>query len=148
MSRLGSLPEASFALFGFLVNYPWEFLQSPFFTGMTTMPNLVGVAMCTKAAFVDAALLVASFWIVGIFTRNRRWWLLGTRSRSLAFTGIALVAALLLERIGVAQRDWVYSDLMPVIPVLGVGLVPVLQWTVLPPLVLGLVRRHLSDPVR
>ena len=38
--------------------------------------------------------------------------------------------------------SWTYSSLMPIIPGLGVGLVPVLQWIVLPPLVAALVARQ------
>ena len=38
----------------------------------------------------------------------------------------------------VVRRNWSYSDLMPVIPSLGIGLSPVLQWVVIPALALWL----------
>ncbi|HVS64650.1 MAG TPA: hypothetical protein VMT85_14235 [Thermoanaerobaculia bacterium] len=37
-NRRGRLPpEAHVAFFGFLLNYPWEMLQAPFFARMTEM---------------------------------------------------------------------------------------------------------------
>ena len=40
----------------------------------------------------------------------------------------------------VSER-WNYSDLMPLVPPFGTGLSPLLQWIVIPLLVLSLARR-------
>jgi len=49
------------------------------------------------------------------------------------------------ERLNVSIKDlWGYSDLMPVIPFIGVGIVPLVQWIVIPPLILFFVKRQLS----
>ena len=39
------------------------------------------------------------------------------------------------------RRSWAYSDLMPVLPPLGTGLSPVLQWVVIPSAALWMARR-------
>jgi hypothetical protein len=39
---------------------------------------------------------------------------------------------------------WAYADAMPVVPVLEVGLSPLVQWIVLPPLIVWFVRRQLG----
>jgi hypothetical protein len=39
---------------------------------------------------------------------------------------------------------WAYAESMPVIPLLRVGLAPLLQWVVLPPIVVWFVRRQLT----
>ncbi len=39
---------------------------------------------------------------------------------------------------------WAYADRMPALPLLGTGLLPLLQWMILPPLVLWFVRRQLT----
>jgi hypothetical protein len=39
------------------------------------------------------------------------------------------------------RQSWTYSDLMPVIPWLGLGLSPMLQWLVIPSLALAAARR-------
>ena len=41
--------------------------------------------------------------------------------------------------------NWRYSDLMPRLPPLGTGLSPVLQWLILPPLMIRLVRGQLRS---
>ncbi|MGY6703327.1 hypothetical protein [Roseinatronobacter sp.] len=38
---------------------------------------------------------------------------------------------------------WTYSELMPLVPPFGTGLSPLLQWLVIPPVVIWLTRRHL-----
>jgi len=39
------------------------------------------------------------------------------------------------------RQSWSYSHLMPVIPPLGVGLSPMLQWVVIPSLALSVAQR-------
>jgi hypothetical protein len=41
----------------------------------------------------------------------------------------------------VVRQTWAYSDLMPVVPVIGTGLSPLLQWVVVPLLALEFARR-------
>jgi hypothetical protein len=39
---------------------------------------------------------------------------------------------------------WAYAETMPVVPLLGVGVAPFVQWIVLPPLVVWFVRQQLT----
>ena len=41
----------------------------------------------------------------------------------------------------VVRQTWAYSDLMPVVPVIGTGLSPLLQWAAVPLLALHFARR-------
>lgn len=41
----------------------------------------------------------------------------------------------------VVRQTWVYSDLMPIVPVIGTDLSPLLQWVVVRMLVLHFARR-------
>ncbi|WP_162899861.1 hypothetical protein [Halomonas sp. JS92-SW72] len=43
----------------------------------------------------------------------------------------------------VLQDRWQYGELMPTLPLLGTGLAPLLQWLLLPPLIVWLARRQL-----
>ena len=38
---------------------------------------------------------------------------------------------------------WEYAEAMPRLPLLGTGLAPLLQWLLIPPLVIWLVRRQI-----
>jgi hypothetical protein len=61
------------------------------------------------------------------------------------FTGLGLAATILFEILATqVWHRWHYSDLMPTIPVLEVGLIPILMWILLPPLILWFVRRQLT----
>lgn len=88
------LPEFNVLLFAFLLNFPWEFLQVPFFRDMPAMDHWEAVRVCTQATVI-------------------------------------------------AER-WTYAEHMPVLPVLGTGLLPLMQWLILPPLIVWLVYRQIG----
>ena len=65
-------------------------------------------------------------------------------ARVAGFTGLGLAATILFEILATqVWHRWHYSSLMPTIPMLEVGLIPLLMWGVLPPLILWFVRRQL-----
>ncbi len=136
-------PEFSVVVFSFLLNLAWEYWQVPFFRGMGDQPHWLGVKACTQATFGDAGIALVAFWVTAFFARTRSWIMQPTRSDIAIFIGVGLVAAIVFEAlaIGVLER-WAYSDAMPRLPVLGTGLVPVIQWLVIPPLVVWFVRRQ------
>jgi len=53
---------------------------------------------------------------------------------------MGLGATILIERLSTARGIWAYSETMPVLPILGVGLAPAAQWVLIPLLALGLAR--------
>lgn len=65
------------------------------------------------------------------------------------FLGVGLVVTILFEALatGMFQR-WAYSDAMPRVPVIGTGLLPLLQWLLIPLLVLWFVRRQIAPAYR
>lgn len=132
------------AFFGFLLNYPWEMLQAPFFAGMPEMRHWDAVRECSWATLGDAALLVVAFW-AGAAVQRTRTWLLHPRAPAIAaFLATGLLATIALEWLATNAWDrWQYAARMPTLPVLGTGLTPLLQWLVLPLLLLWLVRRQL-----
>lgn len=155
MKRLQALtwtPEFNVALFALLLNYPWEFLQVPLYERMPQAPHWEAIKACSRAAAGDAVIALAAYWAVAVWLRSRDWVLKPTLAATLAFMGLGVLITTALERLAVAGlwvERWSYSALMPVVPGLGVGLSPMMQWLVLPPLVLWLVRRQLaSRPLR
>lgn len=58
-------------------------------------------------------------------------------------TGIALTVGFEFYYTQVTLR-WTYSDLMPLVQPFGTGLSPLLQWIVIPPVVLWLSQRYLA----
>jgi L-cystine uptake protein TcyP (sodium:dicarboxylate symporter family) len=137
------MPEFNVALFAFLLNYPWEFLQVPFFDDMPTMPHWEAVVFCTRATLGDVLIALAAFWGVAALTRNRSWILQPTLRTVLLFVAIGVVITVGLEWHATEIDDrWQYADTMPTLPILGTGLLPLIQWLILPLLLIWLVRRQ------
>ncbi|QTF92871.1 hypothetical protein [Halomonas sp. BM-2019] len=143
-TRLLATPEFNVALFAFLLNYPWEFLQVPFFAEMPTMTHWEAVRFCTRATLGDVLIALVAYWAVAAVLR-RRDWLLRPDIRAIAgFVVVGVVITIGLEWHATALQDrWQYAERMPTLPLLGTGLAPLLQWLLLPPLVVWLVRRQM-----
>lgn len=144
LHRVLRQPEFNVVLFGFLVNLPWEFLQVPFFRQMATAIHWPAVKECTAAAAGDAVILLVAFWVVAAAAGTRTWMMELSWARLLGFVAIGLLATIAIERHATAVGRWEYSEAMPVAPLLQVGVVPLVQWLVLPLVVVWLVRRQIG----
>jgi hypothetical protein len=136
-------PEWTVALFSFLLHFVWEMLQTPFFNGMPEMPHWPATVFCLQATLGDVVIALSAFSTTAMVVRNRRWFL-APSIRDIAIylaVGIAATIALELHAVYYVNR-WAYAPQMPLIPVLKVGLIPVLQWIVVPFVVLWLARQH------
>jgi len=144
-ANLPNTPEFSVLIFSFLLNLAWELWQVPFFHGMADQPHWLGVKACTQATFGDAGIALAAFWVTALIARSRTWILRRSRSDIAVFIGVGLVATIAFETLATgALERWAYSDAMPRLPVVGTGLLPVIQWLVIPPLVVWLVSRQIG----
>ncbi len=145
-AHLLRLPELNVAFFAFLLNFVWEMLQVPFFVAMPTMPHWDAVRLCARATLGDAEIAVVAFWLVSAVASTGRRWILHPRaSHVVGFMAVGVAITIALELISTrVWHRWSYSDLMPVLPGIDVGLTPVLQWVLLPPLLVWIVRRQLT----
>ena len=145
LKALTELPEFNVLLFALLLNYPWEFIQAPLFEGMAERPHWAAVKACTQAALGDSLIMLMAYWGVAAQRRGRAWIAAPGWRDVLLFSSIGVAITVVIEWLALKGgwlSSWTYSSLMPIIPGLGVGLVPVLQWVVLPPLVVALVARQ------
>ena len=150
-ARLGVItaaPEVNVVIFALLLNFPWEMLQVPWYVGMAQAPHVQAVRACLQATFGDALIMLIAHGVVALVTRNRHW-IASARGWSLAgFTGVGVALTAVIE--GLATRgywvsSWAYLPAMPLVPGTGIGLLPLLQWLVLPPLTVWFVRRQLAQ---
>lgn len=119
---------------GVLVNYPWELAQTPLYEGMGDLRRMFW--HCFAASLGDGLLMLLIFG-VGWAVLKRRDWYVQPRIRGYALmlaAGLVIATAVEWVAVGIA-RQWNYSDRMPVVPLLGVGLAPVAQMLFLPPLI-------------
>jgi hypothetical protein len=147
--RLGAAPEPWVLLFSLLLHYPWEFLQVPFYEGMRELPHWEGVVMCSLAAAGDAVIALVAFWAAAAASRSRRWLMRPRPAAWLTYLGAGLALTVALEWLATeATGRWRYAAEMPTAPGLGTGLVPLLQWLILPSLVVLLARGQLRGQRR
>lgn len=144
MARLLRLPELNVALFSFVFHFVWEMLQVPTYAGMEQLDHWTGVKICTQATFGDVGFALAAFWITAGIARSRRWIVTPTLRQVMIFVGVgvALTIGFEIYYTHVTHR-WTYSTLMPIVPPFGVGLTPLLQWVIVPLLVIFVVGRQI-----
>lgn len=146
LQALSELPELNVMLFALLLNYPWEFIQAPLFAGMAEAAHWEAVKVCTRAALGDAVIMLVAYWGVAVARSSRAWVVAPGWRDVVLLSSIGVGITIVIERLalhGWWLAGWRYSAAMPVIPGLDVGLAPVLQWVVLPPLLVALVMRQL-----
>lgn len=103
------------------------------------------VQFCGLASVGDAAISVGCYWSVVKATGRRDWIRHPTARQVAGYIGVGLGVTVFIEWMATQVIDrWQYVEAMPTLPVLGTGLAPLLQWTLLPPTILWLARRHLG----
>jgi hypothetical protein len=131
---------AATVLVGFILNELWEMAQMSAYVQTAGYPWASTLARCTQAALGDVGIILGIYLTGALVAGSMRWGLRG-RSSMFATTAVAgLTYAVLVEILGLAAGRWSYTESMPVVPVLGVGLWPLLQMTLLPPLVFLLAK--------
>lgn len=115
----------------FAVNFVWEMLQMPLYEGMR-FDDLHSYLICLQAAFGDANISLAIF-VLGLVLFGKWEWpqkLAFVKARYAGALGAGI--AIGIERHALANSRWAYTRLMLVIPIIKVGLVPILQLIILP----------------
>jgi len=145
VKRLVDLPEINVALFAFLLNLVWEFGQVPLYRDLPSQGHWASIKLCARATLGDAVIAVVALWVVAAVTVSRRWITAPSAAQVACFVGIGLGISTALEWVAIhVQGRWAYGASMPIVPVLQIGLAPVLQWVIAPPLVVWFVKRQLA----
>lgn len=134
---------AVFAVFSFLFHFAREISQAPLFAKMPVTIHWQATLMCLRATLGDVGIALASFATANWWDRSLTWFA-GLSNGALAgylATGVLITIAFEWYAVFWAGR-WSYSELMPVVPLLHVGLAPLMQWIVLPMAVLSFLRCH------
>jgi hypothetical protein len=118
----------------FLLNWIWEATHAAAYVE-STGPFLYRLRHCLPMAGTDALWTLALWAIVpGSIRRPDSAWRLTT------VAALGAVSAIVLERVAIAEGRWTYNALMPIVPIVDVGLWPVAQMTVLPVITVWLAR--------
>lgn len=142
LNRFLAAPETNLFLFAFLIHFVYEVWQSPFFEfyGMPTLAQKINyITHCTIG---DGVITVLSSSIISFWRRDRYWMLTPTARLIVLFTSLGWLYTFVSEiyRVRIAQ---LYGVSALVVPIVQISWLPLLQWLILPPVVLIMTRRHL-----
>jgi hypothetical protein len=150
VNAFADTPEFNVASFALLLNFAWEMLQAPLYVGMAEMPHAQATKACLQATVGDAVIMLIAYGVVAVAARSRHW-ILASKGWQLAgfvVIGVSITAAIeWLATRGYWISNWNYLPTMPLVPGTGIGLVPLLQWVVLPLLTVWFVSRQLARRV-
>lgn len=139
-------PEFNVAIFALLLNFAWEILQAPLYANMTDMSHARATMACLQASFGDMVIMLLAYGAVAAGARSRRWAVSASGWQLAWFVAIGLAITAGIEWLATRGhwiQTWSYLPAMPLLPGTGIGLVPLLQWALLPPLTVWFVRRQL-----
>lgn len=124
------------------LNLLWEFAQLPFYTIWRTgsiQDIIIAVLHCTAG---DVVIAISALILALMLLGTGDW----PKQRYLPVSAFAVLLGLVYtiysEQLNIANRAWAYSDLMPIIPWLDVGLTPILQWPVVPSFILWKIQKR------
>ena len=124
-------------------HFVWEILQLPLYTlwtAGTVRQQAFAVLHCT----VGDAMIASLSLLVALVVFARPTWPSTDIARVYA-TSLALAMGYTIysEWLNTSVRgSWAYSDLMPIVPVSGTGLAPLVQWFVVPTMALWIALSH------
>lgn len=125
---------AALTLSAFGLNWLWEMFQMPAYTEMVERTWAEAALPCARAALGDVAMTLAIYGVGCLAGGTWRW---GVERRwNIYFTGTLLggLFATALEWKFLGSGRWSYNERMPIVPILGVGLWPLMQLMLLVPL--------------
>lgn len=144
MNRL-NVPEIHISIFGFLLNFFWEIWQAPLFGGMDKLTHFESNMSCTQAALGVVVILLVAFWIIALSARSRSWIIHPTTVQVSGFIIIGIVISMIFEAVAINFLNrWQYVVVMPTLPILGTGITPVLQWLIIPPIIVSTLRKRID----
>ena len=131
---------AATVLTGFVLNEIWEMAQMSAYVETAGRAWTSTIGLCSAAAAGDVGIILGIYAVGALAAGDPGW---GLRARwhvyvTASFLGLAY--ATLVEHAALAAGRWSYTERMPVVPLLAAGLWPLLQMTLLPPLIFWIAR--------
>jgi len=135
------IPELQLIMFGLPLELLWEVAQFPLYTVWQEGDwgyILYGLVHCTLG---DLLILLFAHWVVALLNHNRYWYRSSILVDGVLFTLIGLGFTIYSETVNVSiKANWNYTELMLIIPAIEIGGMPFMQWVLIPPVLLWLMR--------
>ncbi|HEV8079364.1 MAG TPA: hypothetical protein VGP43_01530 [Chitinophagaceae bacterium] len=116
--------------FSFLLNFAWEMAQMPLYEGMKL--NMQTAMLCGLASLADTLMVLLLYYAFAVIYKDSFWVQHFAKKRISLLIVVGATGAILAEMLHLSAGSWKYSRSMPKIPFVNVGLIPVLQFMILP----------------
>ena len=121
------------AILGFILNFIWELIQIPLYK--RSFYSIEHIAFCALASVADVIMLLLLYFGFTLIFRNLLWIKHLKWQRIVIVSLIGGAGAALAEIWHLSSGNWEYATSMLIIPIVDVGISPVLQFMILPLLV-------------
>ncbi len=116
---------------------------------MPELDHWEAIIFCTRATLGDVLIFLGAFWTVALIFRDRNWIRFPFGSAFIIFIAVGVAVTVVMEwHATIVAERWQYDEIMPVLPLLGIGISPLLQWIILPVLTIWLARRQILGQER
>lgn len=112
------------------VNFVWEMTQSVLFVPMGGWAQ--GTWRCFVASLGDGVIVLIIAAIGWLWFRRADWMVRPGIGGYVLMATAGIAIAVLIEHYAVATGRWAYTERMPLLPIVHVGLVPMLQMVIVP----------------
>lgn len=130
---------------GFILNLIWEIAQAPLYKGFTNLQTQF--IICFWASLLDAATVLLLVFIVSFWRKDFNWTTNVKWEEVVVLMSFGGILAVIFEVLALEFGVWDYSSKMPLFPFFNIGVTPLLQMTILPPLAIylsGILFRYKS----
>jgi hypothetical protein len=118
-----------------LVNYVWELAQASLYVGLESYTTEV-LWHCFVASLGDGVMVLLIMAVGWLTLREPDWFVRPGLPGYIVMLTAGLVVAVVVESVAVhILNRWEYTEYMPAWPGLNIGLVPIAQMLILPPVI-------------
>jgi hypothetical protein len=136
-------PVLNFIFFSYILNATWEWTQSPFFIDTTSDLNTI-VWYRIHCSLGDTLILLIGFTLISLYHKGIQWVYHPKAGDYLILILLGFFYTFLSEYLNVYVRHaWPYSQYMPLMPFTHIGIIPLVQWIILPPTILFITNRQI-----
>lgn len=125
----------------FVLHIIWENAQAPLFQGYASFSQ--HFTMCLIGTVGDVAITLVVYFIVALLKNNFNWIATINKKDIAVIAVIGFLIAIGIEWRALLFGRWNYTNIMPIIPYLKVGLTPILQMILLLPLSIYLTKKFI-----
>lgn len=121
-------------IISFILHFTWEWFQcGPFFIHRGTQASPISKVLASLRDVILTFLIIVLASFLGRFDRSLKE--LKTTRGLILIEIIAFATAIAVEKFALATNCWSYTDFNPLLPLLDVSVLPILQLTLLTPVV-------------